>query len=546
MSRNAVLAQSVPPYHARRARIEAEPLPSNLGALLDEAAEDSPDTVLLDLFETGEQLTYRDFRCRVNQLANGMLSVGIAKGAHVGVMMFNTSSMPITWFALARLGAVMIPINTSYTARELEYVLRTGDATWLMVDEACLSTVRGVAEDLTAVAPGHVFVVGAKTEGYPSWESLAAGQSTELSSGPPSASNLLNIQFTSGTTGFPKGVMLTQEYWLIIGKQAAFRDGREYRRILASTPFFYMDPQWLLMMAMYQRGTLYLARKQSGTRYMTWVRENKIHFGLLPEIVFKQPETPHDRDNEVVRMNIYGLSRNIHAALEDRFDLIAREAYGMTEIGSGLSVPIEAVEMVGSGSCGIPSAFREVRIADEGGISVAEGEVGELLVRGRGILLGYYNNPEATAAAFHGEWFRTGDLFRKDERGYFSIVGRVKDMIRRAGENVSAQELEAVLVSMGDVAEVAVLPVPDDTRGEEIMACVFPRSSGVTAAEFIPLLIDHCQRHLAPFKVPRYYRVTGTLPRTASFKIAKAKLLAELPTLIKGSFDRVSGTWNDG
>jgi crotonobetaine/carnitine-CoA ligase len=307
-----------------------------------------------------------------------------------------------------------------------------------------------------------------------------------------------------------------------------------------------MDPQWLLMMAMYQRGTLYLARKQSGTRYMTWVRENKIHFGLLPEIVFKQPETPHDRDNEVVRMNIYGLSRNIHAALEDRFDLIAREAYGMTEIGSGLSVPIEAVEMVGSGSCGIPSAFREVRIADEGGISVAEGEVGELLVRGRGILLGYYNNPEATAAAFHGEWFRTGDLFRKDERGYFSIVGRVKDMIRRAGENVSAQELEAVLVSMGDVAEVAVLPVPDDTRGEEIMACVFPRSSGVTAAKFIPLLIDHCQRHLAPFKVPRYYRVTGTLPRTASFKIAKAKLLAELPTLIKGSFDRVSGTWNDG
>jgi crotonobetaine/carnitine-CoA ligase len=546
MSRNAVLAQTVPPYPVRRARIEAEPLPNNLGALLDESVEDAPDTVLLDLFESGEQLTYRDFRSRVNQLANGMSSVGISQGTHVGVMMLNTSSMPITWFALARLGAVMIPINTSYTARELEYVLRMGDASWLMVDEGCLATAGGVNRDVAAVAPGHIFVVGAKSAAHPSWESLAAGQSTELSSASPSASRLLNVQFTSGTTGFPKGVMLTQEYWLIIGKQAAFRDGRDYRRILASTPFFYMDPQWQLLMAIYQRGTLYLARKQSGSRFMKWVRENKIQFGLLPEIVFKQPEAPDDRDNEVVRMNVYGLSCNIHAALEERFDLIAREAYGMTEIGSGLSVPIEAVEMVGSGSCGIPSAFREVRIADERGENVPDGEVGELLVRGRGILLGYYNNPEATVAAFHGEWFRTGDLFRKDERGYFSIVGRVKDMIRRAGENVSAQEVEAVIVALDDVAEAAVLPVPDATRGEEVMACVFPRLPEVPAADLIPRLIEHCQRHLAPFKVPRYYRVTGPLPRTASFKIAKANLLADLPALAKGSFDRVDGTWIDG
>ncbi len=546
MPKHAVLAQTVPPYHTRRARIEAEQLPVNLGALLDAAAGDSPDTVLLDLFEIDERLTYREFRDRVNQLANGLLAAGVSKGSHVGVMMFNTSSMPVTWFALARLGAVMIPINTSYTARELEFVLRIGDARWLLVDGACLTTVDAVPRDIPALAPDRVYVVGAKTGTYRSWESLALDQSMATPAATPSASDLLNIQFTSGTTGFPKGVMLTQEYWLIIGKQAAFRDGRDYKRILASTPFFYMDPQWLLLMAMYQRGTLYLARRQSGSRYMTWVRENKIQFGLLPEVVFKQPEAATDRDNEVIRMNVYGLSRNIHAALEDRFDLVAREAYGMTEIGSGLSVPIEAAEMVGSGSCGIPSAFREARIADERGANVSDGEVGELLIRGRGILLGYYNNPEATAAAFHGEWFRTGDLFRKDARGYFSIVGRVKDMIRRAGENVSAQELEAVIVAMPDVAEVAVLPVPDATRGEEIMACIVHRSPDPVAANFIPLVIKHCQSHLAPFKVPRYYRVATPLPRTASHKIAKAKLLAELPSLLMGSFDRVSGTWVEG
>ena len=543
MPKHAVLAQTVPPYHTRRARIEAEQLPVNLGALLDAAAGDSPDTVLLDLFEIDQRLTYREFRDRVNQLANGLLAAGISRGTHVGVMMFNTSSMPVTWFALARLGAVMIPINTSYTARELEFVLRSGDARWLLVDGACLTTVDAVPRDIPALTPDHVYVVGPKTGTYRSWASLALDQSIATPAATPSASDLLNIQFTSGTTGFPKGVMLTQEYWLIIGKQAAFRDGRDYKRILASTPFFYMDPQWLLLMAMYQRGTLYLARRQSGSRYMTWVRENKIQFGLLPEVVFKQPEAPTDRENEVIRMNVYGLSRNIHAALEDRFDLVAREAYGMTEIGSGLSVPIEAAEMVGSGSCGIPSAFREARIADERGASVPDGEVGELLIRGRGILLGYYNNPEATAAAFHGDWFRTGDLFQKDERGYFSIVGRVKDMIRRAGENVSAQELEAVIVAMPDVAEVAVMPVPDATRGEEIMACIVHRSSDAVPANFIPLVIEHCQSHLAPFKVPRYYKVVTPLPRTASHKIAKAKLLGELPNLLMGSFDRVSGTW---
>ena len=546
MRKHAVLTQAVPPYPTRRARIESEPLPSNLGALLDAAADESPDTILLDLFEIGERLTYREFRDRVNQLANGLLAAGVTKGSHVGVMMFNTSSMPITWFALAQLGAVMIPINTSYTARELEFVLKTGDAQWLLVDGACLTTVDAVPKDLPAVAPDHVYVVGTKTDSYRSWGSLALDQSTAPPPVTPTASDLLNIQFTSGTTGFPKGVMLTQEYWLIIGKQAAFRDGRDYKRILASTPFFYMDPQWLLLMAMYQRGTLYLARRQSGSRYMTWVRENKIQFGLLPEVVFKQPEAATDRDNEVIRMNIYGLSRNIHAALEDRFDLVAREAYGMTEIGSGLSVPIEAIEMVGSGSCGLPSAFREARIADERGTNVPEGEVGELLIRGRGILLGYYNNPEATTAAFHGEWFRTGDLFRKDARGYFSIVGRVKDMIRRAGENVSAQELEAVIVAMPDVAEVAVLAVPDDMRGEEIMACIVHRAPDVAAPDFVRRVLEHCQLHLAPFKVPRYYRVASPLPRTASHKIAKAKLLADLPMLMKGSFDRISGTWIEG
>jgi acyl-CoA synthetase (AMP-forming)/AMP-acid ligase II len=544
MSKFNVLSQKVPPYAERRAKIEAEPLPENLGALLDEAATEAPDTVVLNFFEDGDIQTYRELQERVNRLANGMLAQGIRKGSHVGVMIPNNAAFPVSWLAIARIGAVMIPINIAYTGRELEYVLETGDADYLFLDESCLPILADVPGAPAAVAPDRVFVRGLEKGGYGSWEALSEGQSAQIRLVKPvHRDDLLNIQFTSGTTGFPKGCMLTQDYWLLIGKQAAFRDGRVYKRILASTPFFYMDPQWGLIMAMYHRATLLVARRQSGSRFMRWVREHKIQFGLLPEVVYKQPATPEDGENEVIRMNIYGVSSNLHAAIEDRFNLVAREAYGMTEIGSGLSMPIEAEDMVGSGSCGIPAPFREVRIADPEGNPIPQGEVGELLVRGRSILQGYYKNPEATADVFHGDWFRTGDLFQQDEKGYFRIVGRVKDMIRRAGENISAREVEAVIVAMPEVAEVAALPVKDETRGEEIKVCIVLKSDAGPADVVLPKIVRHCQDNLASFKVPRYYAFPKMLPRNASDKVAKAQLIAESADLRVGSFDRIEDRW---
>lgn len=547
MSKLQVLSQKVPPYAERRARIEAEPLPANLGALLDEAVEEAPDVTVLNFFDEGETITYRELKVRVNRLANGMLAHGIGKGSHVGVMMPNIASLPISWFAIARIGAVMVPINIAYTGRELEFILETGDVGWLFVDQSCLDAVADVTGKPVAVEPDRVFVTGADKRGYRSWDLLSEGQPADTALLElVDRSDLLNIQFTSGTTGFPKGVMLTQDYWLVIGKQAAFRDGRVYKRILASTPFFYMDPQWQLMMTMYHRGTLFVARRQSGSRFMRWVREHKIQFGLFPEVVYKQPPTPEDGVNEVIRMNMYGVSRNLHAAIEERFDFVAREAYGMTEIGSGLSMPMEAEDIVGSGACGIPAPFRDARIADPDGNTVAPGEIGELLVRGRSILLGYYKNAEATAAAFHCEWFRTGDLFQQDDNGYYRIVGRVKDMIRRAGENIAAREVEAVIVAMPEIAEAAALPVKDDTRGEEIKVYVGLRPGARPVEELLPALVRHCQENLAPFKVPRYYAFVDKLPRTVSDKVAKAKMIAETPDLRSGSYDRVTDSWING
>ena len=295
-------------------------------------------------------------------------------------------------------------------------------------------------------------------------------------------------------------------------------------------------------MTFYSRGTLFVARRLSGSRYISWIREHRIEFCLFPEAAYKQPAQPNDADNEIVRVSTYGFPKDEQASLEARFDFVAREAFGMTEIGTAMFVPIEATEMTGSGSCGVAEPFRECRIADEDGKTLPVGAIGELLVRGPGILQGYYNNPEATARAFHGDWFRTGDLFRQDEHGYFYIVGRVKDMIRRSGENIAAREVEEVVLRLQGVSEAACVPVPDARRGEEIKLLVVLQPE-VSTQEITPaLILEHCRTRLAPFKVPRYIAYAEALPKTASNKVAKGELRASA-NLTAGCYDSVQNTW---
>ena len=199
--------------------------------------------------------------------------------------------------------------------------------------------------------------------------------------------------------------------------------------------------------------------------------------------------------------------------------------------------------MVGSGSCGKPGPFRQARIVDETGKAVAQGESGELQLRGPGILQGYYKNPEATKSAFDGDWFRTGDLFRQDADGYYYIVGRLKDMIRRASENIAARELEVVMAALPQVMEVACVPVPDDIRGEEVKAYIVLQP-GLTAADLGPqTIIEHCTAKLAPFKIPRYIAYATELPKTTSGKIAKKVLVQGVTDLKAGSYDRILEQW---
>lgn len=526
--------------------IEATPFPRNIGSFVDEAAAAHGGKTLWTFFEEEDGVaTYAEAKAAIDRMAGALHAIGVGKGTHVAVMLPNIPDFPITWLALARLGAVMVPVNINYTGRELHYVLTDSEARFLMIHATCAGAYSALG-DKAPLQRDNVIVYG---------ESASIGRdlSGVLETAPklpqglpePELDDLVNIQYTSGTTGFPKGCMLTHRYWLTLSLVAAMRGGGEEdaKNLLVAQPYFYMDPQWLTLMAMRLGGQVFAARRASATRFMDWVRKYDIHYCLFPEIVYQQPPSEFDARNSLKRVSIFGFNKEQHAELERRFGMIARESFGMTEVGSALFTPREAAHMVGSGTCGIASPFREVKIIDADGEELPDGQVGELCIRGPGIMLGYYRKPEANTSSFTGDWFRTGDLFWRDKDGFHYIVGRLKDMIRRSGENIAAREVEAVLTEIPGVLEAAAVGVKDPVRGEEVKAYLVLKP-GVKSEDLPPQAVfDHCATRLAAFKIPRFVEYRDALPKTPSEKIAKQKLVEEKPDLRVGSFDRVSNTW---
>ena len=521
--------------------IERTPLPANVGALLDDAAERRGDRPFLVFFDDDDTLTYADVALLVRDAAGALAAVGVAAGTRVGVMLPTSRTWPITWLALARLGAVTVPINFNYTPRELAYTLDDSDASHLVIHRDYVTVLESV-EGGAPLPRGNVVVAGGAA-GYPHHLERMMDAGRPAPTAEVDRDALMNIQYTSGTTGPPKGAMLTHRYWLTFGRNGAAQFQDRLERILVSQPYYYVDGQWLTLVTLYQGATAYVARRMRASRFLDWLRNFRISYCNFPEVVAKQPQSPDDRMDHLVALSCYSHRRESYAMHERRFGGRARQGFSMTELGCAIYVPMEADGMTGTGTVGVPVAFREAMVADAVGARVKPGEYGELCVRGAGIFEGYWRRPEATSAAFRGAWFRTGDVACEDETGWFFYLGRMKDMVRRSSENVSAVEVEGVLRGADGVLEAAVVPVPDELRGEEVKAYLKLDASAAPDDALLSRVFNHCAKNLARFKIPRYVEFVEEFPRTPSLKIRKSALLSAKEDLRAGSFDREEGRW---
>jgi crotonobetaine/carnitine-CoA ligase len=529
--------------YARRCREleRSNDFPRDFRALLDRAAERGSS---LHFFDQGERLTGDALRDEVYRLAEGLHGRGIGLGSHVAVMLPNCIEFPVTWLALGVLGAVMVPLNTRLTAKELDYQFEKADVTDVVIDPHFL----GVLAQMSAKPADERVVVVADTPavGLASWHGLVdAGDPAWRPDWEIDPHQLLSIQYTSGSTGLPKGCMLTQRSLIVFGCQMLAFSRFEVENILCDHSYFYIDPQWQTVMALYEGATLHVAEKLSASKFVERLRAYDIHFSLFPRPLVGEVGEPSDRDTPIRKIFAVAAGREGTRNVRRRFGAHVTDGYGMTEIGGALSVPEEIDDPDADGTVGVPTPFRECRIVRADGSEASPGEPGELQVRGDGVFLGYYDQPEANAESFVDGWFRTGDLFVRDEKGYYRIVGRVKDMIRRSSENISALEVEQALTMVPGVKQVAVVPVPDDYRGEEVKAYLL-LDDGETPDSVPPdRVIAGCKERIAEYKVPRFIEYVDSFPYTPSQKVAKPKLIAAREDLRSGSWDELEKRYLD-
>jgi crotonobetaine/carnitine-CoA ligase len=355
---------------------------------------------------------------------------------------------------------------------------------------------------------------------------------------------ITNVYYTSGTTGPPKGCTVDHAYWLrFVDLYLRLYGLTPDDRLLCCLQFFYNDPPWLLLLSLHAGTSLVVMRRFSVSRYWRVVTGHRITrlFGLasIPSLLLKAEPTRLEREHQVDFALHIGIPARLHGEFVERWGFPWVEGYGLTETGLVVAMPLEyADEMIGSGSIGLPCPEVEIRLVDDAGADVGVGEPGEVLIRAPGLMSGYLNRPDATAETMRDGWLHSGDVARRDGRGFLYFVGRKKDIIRRSGENVAAAEVEDVLRGHPQVLEAAVVPVPDELRGEEVKAYVALVEGADSSAVDPPALIEYCRDRLAKHKVPRYVEYRTDFPRTPSMRVKKSALLEEADDLAAGAWDR--------
>lgn len=526
-----------------------------MGELLQKVACTFPDQPAITYITQDYRRTYREFLADIDTVARALLAIGVRKGDHVAVWATNHPQWILTFFAACRIGAVLVTVNTSYKIHEAEYLLRQSDTQTLIMmdsfkDADYTAILKEICPELAESRPGHLMskrlpvlknVINFTSDqpGCFTWESFLAG----AASVPPERlddiartldpHDVVNMQYTSGTTGFPKGVMLT--HYNIINNGKSIGDCMHFStadKLIIPVPFFHCFGMVLAILASVTHATTMVPLEyfQPGRVLEAIRKERCTALHGVPTMFIAVLEHPDfdQTDFSTMRTGIMAGSPCPVKVMQDVVDRMNMDevtiVFGQTESSPGCTQsraddPIEV--KVGTVGRALPGV--ENRIVDPAtNEPLPNGVAGEFVTRGYHIMKGYYKMPEATAAAIDSEgWLHTGDLAIRDDRGNYRITGRIKDMIIRGGENIYPKEIEDFLYTHPDVRDVQVVGVPDMTYGEAVLAVVIRKEGSQVTEE---ALQEFVRSHMAKHKTPKYIRFVDSFPMTGSGKIQKFKI----------------------
>lgn len=507
---------------------------NNLGLMLSKRAFLNPAREAYVDSHGSTRLTFAELNGRCNRLANALLEAGIEPGERVGLLLMNSAEFMEAYFALAKVGAVVVPLNWRLVPDELAFILKDSGARRLIFDSDFVETAaalhaRGSDTDLEhwlqVTGDGET---GYFAESYQAFRDAAADTEPE----PRGADDdMLYIMYTSGTTGLPKGVVHTHDsaIWavLTIAASVDYRDGDRY---LAALPMFHVGALTPLAVNVYKGATSVVMRSFDPGLAWDLIERERISTGLMVPAMLNfmlQAGDPEGRAHETVRWIMTGAAP-VPPALTRRYadlGIGVLQVYGLTESCGPACVMDAENALARPESTGKAFFHTDVRVVGPDGSPCPPGEAGELVVRGRHVMREYWNRPDATAETIRNGWLHTGDVAVMDEDGFVAIQDRIKDMIISGGENVYPAEIEFVLASHPRIVEAAVIGQDSEKWGESPLAIVVGADDTLTEAE----VMAHCEGRLARYKRPQRVVFVEEIPRNPSGKILKRVLREQFP-----------------
>jgi len=484
-----------------------------------------------------KRYTFSQLSERVNRLANGLLKLGVSKGDRVSFLQVNCNQCVETYFAVAKTGAIYMPLNFRAKEKELTYMLNTAEAATLIVGERYIPMINSIRLELKTLK--NFISIEEKHDDMLYYEDIISSSPADEVVVDIDEDDTTMLMYTAGTTGFPKGVMLSHNsFSAYVLENVTPADPTSDESNILTVPLYHVAGIQAMMAAIYGGRTLVMERQFEPEEWMTLVEKEKANRAMMVPTMLKQLLDHPDfkkHDLSSLRVITYGAAPMplpvIRKALEEFPGVSFINAFGQTETASTITAlgPEDHVltgteeerekKLKRLASIGKPMSDVEMKVIDEEGKKLGLNEVGEILARGPRVMSGYWKDEEKTKKTIDKDgWVHTGDIGYVDEDGYYFLSGRSSDMIIRAGENISPEELENVIRDHPKVEDVAVIGVPDETWGEEPRAVIIPKKGEKPTEEEI---MEYCRQNLASFKRPRSVVFVDELPRNPMGKLIK-------------------------